>query len=176
MEEKNISNNPQISSNSNNNQEISNLKEEIKKLNQIIDKQKSIIDELQNSIKNYNDTLNNYNNIINKYKSIIIQKDIELNNIKSKLLDKSNMSDKNNINFDEMISVNFISKDKKLYFAIPCVKTTIFAEIEEKLYQQYPELRETNNNFEVNGKKVLRFKTIEENKIGTDLVTLITPL
>ena len=65
---------------------------------------------------------------------------------------------------------------QKVHFAVPCLKKNTFAEVEEKLYQQYPEYRETNNNFIANGTQVLRFKTIAENKIGTGLpVTLIVP-
>ena len=56
------------------------------------------------------------------------------------------------------------------------LKKNTFAEIEEKLYKQYPQYRETNNTFLANGKPVLRFKTIDENKIGNGLpVTLIVP-
>ena len=52
----------------------------------------------------------------------------------------------------------------------------ISQEIEEKLYKQYPQYRETNNTFIANGTQVLRFKTIEQNKIGNGLpVTLIVP-
>ena len=52
----------------------------------------------------------------------------------------------------------------------------LHAEIEEKLYKQYPQYRETNNNFLANGTQVLRFKTIAENNIGNGLpVTLIVP-
>ena len=73
--------------------------------------------------------------------------------------------------------VNFISTDSKVHFMTKCVKNNTFAEIEEKLYREYPEYRETNNTFLANGNQVLRFKTIEENKIGNGLpVTLIAPL
>ena len=73
-----------------------------------------------------------------------------------------------------MMCVNFISTNQKVYFAVPCAPNNTFAEIEEKLYKKYPEYRETNNNFLANGKLVLRFKTIAENKIGNGLpVTLI---
>ena len=70
--------------------------------------------------------------------------------------------------------VNFISSDQNVHYAITCEKTDTFAEIEEKLYKQYPQYRETNNTFIANGTQVLRFKTIVENKIGNGLpVTLI---
>lgn len=64
------------------------------------------------------------------------------------------------------MSVNFISSDSKIHFSIPCIKSNTFAEIEEKLYKQYPEYRETNNIFLGNGKQILRFKTIGQNNIG----------
>ena len=63
--------------------------------------------------------------------------------------------------------VTFISSDQKITYDIPCSGDDIFAEIEEKLYREYPEYRETNNKFLANGKEILRFKTINDNKIGT---------
>ena len=74
------------------------------------------------------------------------------------------------------MSVNFISTDSKVHFAVPCLDYNTFAEVEEKLYKQFPEYRETNNNFIANGGQVLRFKTIKQNKIGNGLpVTMIIP-
>ena len=51
-----------------------------------------------------------------------------------------------------------------------------FWDKKEKLYKQYPQYREANNTFLANGMQVLRFKTIDENKIDNGLpVTLIVP-
>ena len=75
-----------------------------------------------------------------------------------------------------MMSVNFISSDQKVHYSIPCLNNNTFAEVEEKLYKQFPEYRETNNQFLANGKEVLRFKTINDNKIGSGFpVTMIIP-
>ena len=149
--------------------EISNLKNELSKAIKIIEQQKLTVNDLQNKINNYNITINNYKNIIN-------QKDIELNTLKSQLNNNINSNIPNKINTNEIMCVNFISSDKKVQFAVPCIKSNTFAEIEEKLYQQYPKYRETNNNFLANGTNVLRFKTIAENNIGNGLpVTLIVP-
>ena len=41
-----------------------------------------------------------------------------------------------------------------------------FAEVEERFYKKYNELRNTNNIFLYGGKQVLRFKKLIENKIG----------
>ena len=147
------------------------LENDLTKANKIIEQQKITIKELQNKLNNYNNTINNYNNNIN-------QKEIELNNIKSKLNNNFNINNNlsKNININEILCVNFISMDQRVHFAVGCTKNNIFAEIEEKLYKQYPEYRETNNTFIANGEQVLRFKTIEENKIGNGLpVTLIVP-
>ena len=138
--------------------------------NKTIEQQKLKIEELQNKLNNYNNTINNYNNIIN-------QKDIELNNLRTQLNNiNNNMNNNININMNDIMSVNFISMDQNVHVSVGCLKTNTFAEVEEKLYKQYPEYRETNNNFIANGAQVLRFKTIAENKIGNGLpVTLIVP-
>ena len=65
-----------------------------------------------------------------------------------------------------MRCVTFITTDQSLFHGIPCSGNDIFAEFEEKLYQEYPDYRETNNSFLSNGREILRFKTINDNKIG----------
>ena len=167
-----MGNNNQNTLTSNNN-EINNLKNELTKARKIIEQQKLTINELQNKLNNSNNIINNLNNEINNYKNIISKKDLELNNIKSQL---NNNIPNNNVNFNDIMCVNFISSDQNVHFAVSCLKTNTFAEIEEKLYKQYPQYRETNNNFLANGTQVLRFKTIAENNIGNGLpVTLIVP-
>ena len=147
--------------------EIMELKNQLIKANKIIEKQKLTINELQNKLNNY--------------QNIIYQKDLELNNLRMQLNNMNNMNNNiqsNNmfININDIMTVNFISMDQTVHFAVSCLKTNTFAEIEEKLYKQYPQYRATNNNFLDNGTQVLRFKTIAENKIGNGLpVTLIVP-
>ena len=167
-------NNKNISNQKSKDDEIKELKNQLIKANKIIEKQKLTINELQNKLNSYNTNINNYQNIIN-------QKDLELNNLRMQLNNMNNM--KNNIqsnnmfiNKNDMVSVNFISMDQNVHFSVACLKTDIFAEIEEQLYKQYPQYRETNNSFLAHGSQVLRFKTIAENKIGNGLpVTLVVP-
>ena len=164
-----------MGNNYNNSQnEINNLKSELSKANKIINEQKLKIQELQTQLNIYNNNINNLNNNIKNYQNIINQKDIELNNLKNQLLSNNNII--NNFNLNEMMCVNFISGDQQIHYAVPCLKSNTFAEVEEKLYQKFPVYRETNNNFIANGNLVLRFKTIDENRIGNGLpVTLIVP-
>ena len=168
-----MGNNNQNIIQSNNNDEINKLKNELTKANKVIEQQKLTINELQNKLNNYNNTINNLNNDINNYRNIISKKDIELNNYKSQL---NNNIPNNNVDNNDIMSVNFISSDQTVHYSVTCLKTNTFAEVEEKLYKQYPQYRETNNTFLANGMQVLRFKTIDENKIGNGLpVTLIVP-
>ena len=166
-----------MGNNCNNSQnEINNIKSELSKANKIINNQKLKIQELENKLNTYNNTIINLNNNITNYQNIINQKDLELNNLRTQLLSNNNNINNSNINFNDVMCVNFISGDQNIHYAVPCLKTNTFAEVEEKLYQQYPAYRETNNNFIANGNLVLRFKTIGENKIGNGKpVTLIVP-
>ena len=66
---------------------------------------------------------------------------------------------------EKAIAALFISSDQKITYAISCKNTTPFVRLEEKLYEEYPEYKETENYFLHNGSVIKRFKTIEENNI-----------
>ena len=159
-----------------------NIENEIKQHDIIINDLKNelnsnyeIIKKLNLDINDLKKELNISNNDINNYKKIIKNKDTELSYLKNQLkvqLNNSNKQDK--VYLNEMMCVNFVSSDQKIHYAVPCISNNTFAEVEEKLYQEVPEYRETNNNFLANGQPVLRFKTISQNKIGKGLpVTLV---
>ena len=178
--------NPQSVMMANNSEDKEN--KEIKQLKEELNKSKSIIDSLNSRIKELEARLQNENQMnLNKIKELenkIIQKDNELNKLRTQLtnfifnnqnLSINNQQNNNVQNIDK--SVTFISSDQKLCFSVPCSGSSTFAAVEEKLYQQFPEYRETNNNFLINGKKILRFKTINDNNAGTGFpVMLITPM
>ena len=116
-------------------------------------------------------------NKINNLQNEINNKNNQLNQLRQQL---QNVSINNNQNIQNILQndkcVNFITTDSSLFYAIPCNGNSTFAEIEEKLYKEYPEYRETNNTFLANGTEILRFKTINENKVGTGKpVMLIKP-
>ena len=66
---------------------------------------------------------------------------------------------------EKIIAALFISSDQKITYAISCKNTTPFVRIEEKLYEEYPEYKDTENHFIHNGNVIKRFKTVEENNI-----------
>ena len=88
-------------------------------------------------MNNYDNTINNLNNDINNYRNIISKKDIELNNYKSQLVNNTTNIPNNKVYFNDIICVNFISSDQNVHYAVSCLKSNTFAEIEEKLYKEY---------------------------------------
>ena len=137
--------------------------------------------------------ISNLKNELNNTKDLLNQKMIEINNLKILLQNKENniislntqlsnkINELNNIknrvnnNNDDLVNVInpgeksiaalFISSDQKIQYAISCKNTTPFVRIEEKLYEEYPEYKETDNYFLHNGLVIKRFKTVEENHI-----------
>ena len=66
---------------------------------------------------------------------------------------------------EKIMAIHFISTDGKVNLALPCKNTDIFVRLEEKLYNEYPEYKDVNTYFTVNGFVIKRFKSIQENKL-----------
>ena len=146
--------------------EINKLKNDNNKLNNELLKANEIISKFNNNLNNNIDI----NNKINNLNEMLKMKDNIINDLKNKINNQVNKM----VNYDDILFVHFISNDMKINYGIKCLKTDIFAEVEEKLYQKYEEYRETNNNFTANGRIVLRFKSISDNHIKDgDKVQLI---
>ena len=104
----------------------------------------------------------NYKNIV--IKNIINElKEFEDDFFKFKGLEIEDM--KRMVDYNNIMVINFVSDDGMINQGIKCLKTELFAEVEEKLYKIYDKCRNTNNVFLHGGNIVLRFKTIEENNI-----------
>ena len=158
--------------------EITKLKEELNKSKKIIEAQKKEIEQLKKKYNSQNQKFEDKLKDFNKFQNLIIQKDIEINELKQKLKQYNNVININNKNEEKKIDkcVCFISSDHEITYAIPCSGESTFAEVEEKLYQEYSRYRENNNTFLANGREVLRFKTINDNNIGNGKpVLLISP-
>lgn len=147
---------------------INSLTNDNTKLNDDLQKAKKIISNLK---KNPNAQKEN-NNIINNLNDLIKMKDNLINELRIKL--QKNGNNNQPVNFKDIMVINFVSTDQKISCGIQCLKTETFAEVEERLYQQYEEYREKNYNFITKGRLVLRFKKIFENNIqNQDKVQLL---
>ena len=138
-----------------------------------------------NNINNNNNNISNWNNFnmnnmnINQslyerinyltnenftLKNTIQLKDNEIKELKQRIDNLVNNTTQL-VDFNKIRVVQFISTDHTIICGIKCLLTDTFAEVEEKLYKIYPKYRETNNAFQVDGRAILRFKTIAENDI-----------
>ena len=152
------------------------LKDKLIKANKIIENKRKEIQDLNNQLNSLKN-LNN-NNQINNLKNDLIIKDNQINELKKQIQNINLNKNETNIqiNQKDMKCVTFITTDQSIFYGIPCNGNSTFAEVEEKLYKEYPEYRETNNLFYANGKEILRFKTINDNLIGTGKpVMLVKP-
>ena len=125
-------------------------------------KANKIISGIQNN-QNSNNELKNLRDEYNKLKYELTLKENEIKDLKDKL-QKNSIKNKN-VNYDDIMVITFVSMDSTVQCGIKCLPTDTFAEVEEKLYKRYDNLRDTNNMFTANAKPVLRFKKIFENNI-----------
>ena len=72
-----------------------------------------------------------------------------------------------------IIAVNFVSLEQNISYPMACKKTDIFANIEKKLYDEYPKLKSKNIYFIASGNYVNRSLTFEQNKIQSGSTILI---
>ena len=108
----------------------------------------------QNNNKNIND---NKDEIISLLKKLEI-KENEIKQIKQNFPYELKSGEK-------LMPIIFTSIDQKIHYAFICKNTDKFNSIENLLYEVYPEYQETENYFTVNGIKIIKSKTMEQNNI-----------
>ena len=74
---------------------------------------------------------------------------------------------------EKTIAIIFISVDQNINYPISCNNLENFSNVEEKLYQEFPELRKKNVVFIANGNVINRKITLEQNKIKGGTTILI---
>ena len=103
----------------------------------------------------------NYNNI--EYNNKILELKNQINQFKSYFLSPG----------ENLISIKFISSDQNINFSTFAKPNDNFSKIENILYNNYPNYKENENYFLVNGNRINKYKTIEENDIkNNDIITL----
>jgi hypothetical protein len=76
---------------------------------------------------------------------------------------------------EKIMAINFVSMGNQdiTNYCLPCKNTDLFVRLEEKLYQDFPDFKNYETYFEVNSRRILRFKTMDENKIkSNDLINV----
>ena len=139
------------------------LRNENEKLKSDLLKANKIISGIQNNQINNNE-IKKLKDEIEKLKYQLNIKENEIKDLKIKIQNNV-VVDLPKYNINEIMVITFISQDSSVNEGMKCLSTDIFAEVEEKLYKKYDNLRNTNNMFTANAKPILRFKKLCENGI-----------
>jgi hypothetical protein len=88
---------------------------------------------------------------------------------------KSNNIVSNLLPGENALSVLFMTMGKQdiQNYAMTCKNTDLFVTLEQKLYIDFPEYKNYDTYFQVNARRVKRFKTIEENNIKSNDIIAI---
>ena len=115
-----------------------------------------------NNIKNVND---NKDEIIALLKKLEI-KENEIKQIRQKMPYELKTG-------EELMPIIFVSCDQKIHYAFICKNTDKFNSIENLLYEVYPEYEESQNYFTVNGDKIIKSKTMQQNNIKPNSIIVL---
>ena len=156
---------------------INNLNNTIRQLKQENTNIMKKYEEANNKIKQLTLENNNLKDKINQLEKIINDKNKE---IQDNIFKINNLSGNNNNQIifnpgDKILAVLFMSQGNQdiVNYTIPCKSTDLFVRLEERLYNDYPKYRNYETIFMVNTRRILRFKTLEENKIKSgDIISL----
>lgn len=149
-----------------------------------------IIKQLENKNKDYEQKINLLESELNQYKSkkenneiqnelkgtqdtkvlnSILEKDKEIKELTLKLSRYPFQLEDG----EKLISVIFISSDQKVHYSMICKNTTKFSIIEGKLYEEYKDYEDLETYFTVNGKRINRHKSLDDNQIkNNDIIML----
>ena len=138
------------------------LNEKINELEEEVKNERSINKKLEEKIKFLENSPANITLSSKDFLKSIMQKDKEIDKLRQKLA-RYPIELKEG---EKLMTVNFASADNIIqHFSIICKNTDVFNVIEKKLYEDYKEYYDTENYFTVNGIKIHKLKTLDENNI-----------
>ena len=142
--------------------EVKRLKNKNKNLDKLLNEEK--VKSLEK------DNLNYYNicrdKIIVELMERINKRDKEIKEIKSSAPYELKKGEK-------LMTVIFFSVDQKIHYSLICKNTDKFIQLENLLFQEYPDCQDYDYYFMFNGIKINRFKTLEELKIkNSQIITM----
>ena len=147
-------------------------KEESEQLRIEGNKEKKLLELLKNKekdIKELKDQVNQKNEKIKKLEQINNNQKKEIKELESENPYKLKKNEK-------LITIIFAPSNQKFHYSLICKNTQKFAFVEQELYDIFPDYKDTENYFLVNGIKINRNKTIEENNIKFSDIIIINKI
>jgi chromosome segregation ATPase len=157
--------NKSLNKNENNKNLQNNYEIQINELKRQLNEEKNKNQKLMEENNNLKKKIEKYEITIKSLKDEINKKNIEIEQYK---LDKQSDDYITSIKPGEKImSINFVSMGRQdiMNYSLVCKNTDLFVRLEERLYNDFPQFKNYETYFEVNTKRIKRFKTLEENYI-----------
>ena len=171
-----INNYQQINNNNDYIIEIHSLKKQLaeeKEKNQILINKNKILEE---KIAFLNIEINKIKELSKQSENKLSQKINELQKILSVKNKNKDYYDLSSLGpNDKIIAVNFVSMGNNDigHYNLICKNRDLFVRLEERLYNDFPQFKEHETYFEVKGKRIKRFKTLEQNLIkNNDIISM----
>ncbi len=117
-------------------------------------------------MNNISNNQNNSNDILIK---LINEKESTIKDLKEKIQRYPFILEKN----EKIMSIIFSSLNEKFNYSIVCKNTDTIHKLEEKLYEEYPNLSENENYFLCKGKVLNKFQSFEKNHIKNGDIILL---
>ena len=153
----------------NENEVLKNENEVLNKENEVLNKKNKVLNKKNISLKNEltikNEDINKYKEELNNLKNSLISKDNTINDLNNKISNLNINNNTQNVNINDIKTILFKSVDHKVDIGFSCQDSDIFVRIEEKLYNEYPDYKDLNTYFTVNGLAIKRFRSIKENNL-----------
>ena len=125
--------------------------------------------QFQLNSQNMNNISNIQNNSYDKLINLINEKENIIKNLKEKIKRYPFVLEKN----EKIMSIIFSSVNQNVNYSMVCKNTDTIHKLEEKLYEEYPNLSERENYFLCKGKLLNKFHSFEKNHIKTgDIIVL----
>ena len=141
----------------------------LSKENANLKQQKSQLQFQLNSQNNYQNKNNIQNNSYDIPIKLINEKENKNRDLEEKIKRYPFILEKN----EKIMSIIFSSINEKVNFSMVCKNTDTIHKLEEKLYEEYPNLSESENYFLCKGKVLNKFQSFEKNHIKNGDVILL---
>ena len=109
------------------------------------------------------------NNSNDKLINLLSQREEQIKELKEKIKRYPFVLEKN----ERLMAIIFYSVDQKVHYPMICKNTDTIHKLEEKLYEEYPNLSERENYFLCKGGLINKFQSFEKMKIKNgDIIIL----
>ena len=109
------------------------------------------------------------NNSFDKFINLINEKENKIRDLEEKIKRYPFVLEKD----EKIMSIIFSSINQKVNYSMVCKNTDTIHKLEEKLYEEYPNLSESENYFLCKGKVLNKFQSFEKNHIKNGDIILL---